>query len=331
MLRNPTDFDKRRAAGCAIYRFALLTPDMPIHDALKRLIIEFDESERPDRQVRARGQMSFGAALEGPPGRLHGGHHAFVRTLPIAERLTAHEDARTFPCSVDVTMKQSLPLERAIEFEASYRSDGASWWLDTRFEGTDRLVAHAHSIPNQPLVDHAEMAGWRSLYEDSVPGDDSFEMFGFTMHLAEKLAWIECRDPSRTRPDSQHAALVEPGDTLGPAFVATQLDAVGATSRGALMRHPQFTTHIEIQFAMRSFPAETHLLCLADRTRMEDDPSSEIAPVEINGVLYRTVTTPVALVDAAFERAFATGRVTVHPVDPAKFAALRKMRQIRND
>lgn len=331
MLLNESGFDERRADECAIYGFALSILEMTIHDALSSLIIEFDETEGPDGEVRAHGQMSFGVALEGPPGRLHGGHHAFVRTLPIVERMTAHENAQTFPCCVDVTMKQSLPLERAIGFEAKYRSDGALWRLDTRFEGSDRLVAHAQSIPDEPLLDDADMARWRSLYEASFPGDDSFEMFGFTMHLSEKLAWIECRDPSRTLPDSQHAALVEPGGTLGPAFVATQLDAVGATARGALMRHPQFTTHIEIRFATRSFPADTHLLCLADRSRMEEEPSSEIAPVKIDGVLYRTVRTPVALVDVAFERVFATGRVTVHPVDPAKFAALRGMRQIRND
>ena len=40
---------------------------------------------------------------------------------------------------------------------------------------------------------------------------------------------------------------------------------------------------------------------------------------------------PVALVDAAFEQVFATGTVTAHPVDPAKFEALQKMRQIRKD
>ena len=304
---------------------------MPIHDALSRLIIDFDEASDAEGEVRAHGVMRLGAALEGPPGRLHGGHHAFVRTLPVVERVTAHEHARTFPCSVDVTLQQGLRLEEAIPFEATYRSEEGSWQLTTRFEGTDRLVAHAHSIPDAPLMDAAELGRWRALYAEISPDDDSFEMFGFTVHLSPKLVWVESRDPLRTLPDSQHAALVEPGGTLGPAFVSTQLDTVGATARGTVMRHPHFTKHIEIQFATGHIPAETHLLCLADRTRMEEDPTSETTPVEVHGQVYGTARVPVALVDAAFEQVFATGTVTAHPVDPAKFEALQKMRQIRKD
>lgn len=304
---------------------------MPIHDALNRLIIDFDEADQDEGEVRAHGVMRFGAALEGPPGRLHGGHHAFVRTLPIVERVTAHEHARTFPCSVDVTMQQGLRLEEAIPFEATYRSDGESWNLTTRFEGTDRLVAHASSIPDEPLMSATELERWRALYADTSPDDDTFEMFGFTIHLSKDVVWLESRDPLNTLPGSQHAALVEPGGTLGPAFVSTQLDTVGATARGALMRHPHFTKHIEIQFATGHIPAGTHLLCLADRTRVEEDSASETPPVEIKGQIFGTAHVPVALVDTTFERVFATGRVTVHPVDPAKFEALQKMRQIRKD
>lgn len=304
---------------------------MPIHDALSRLIIDFDEAHRPDGEVHAHGVMRLGAALEGPPGRLHGGHHAVVRTLPIVERVTAHEHARTFPCSVDVSLLRSLELEEAIPFEASYRADGDSWQLSTRFQGTDRLVAHAHSIPDAPLMDAAELAHWRALYDESSPSEDSFQMFGVTLYVAPKLVWLESHDPLRTAPESQHAALVEPGGTLGPAFVSTQLDAVGATARGSIMRHPHFTKHIEIQFATGHIPAETHLICLADRTRLEDDASSQTPPVEIKGQVYGTAHVPVALVDAAFEQVYATGRVTMHPVDPEKFEALKKMRKLRTD
>jgi hypothetical protein len=304
---------------------------MPIHDALSRLIIDFDEADHEGGEVRAQGMMRFGSALEGPPGRLHGGHHAFVRTLPIVERVTAHEHARTFPCSVDVSMQQGLRLEQEIPFEATYRSDGDSWRLTTRFEGTDRLVAHAHSIADAPLMDAAELAHWRGLYEGISSEDDSFEMFGFVIHLSRDLVWLESRDPLNTVPESQHAALVEPDGTLGPAFVTTQLDTVGATARGALMRHPHFTKHIEIQFATGRIPAETHLLCLADRTRVEEDATSDTAPVEIKGRVFGTAHIPVALVDAEFNRVFATGKVTAHPVDPTKFEALQKMRQIRKD
>jgi hypothetical protein len=304
---------------------------MPIHEALSQLIIEYDEHDRSGTEVHARGSMQFGAALEGPPGRLHGGHHAFVRTLPIVERITAHEHARTFPCSVDVTLQRGLLLDKAIPFEATYKADGDTWELFTRFEGTDRLAAHACSIPDTPLLDDAELERWRRLYEGAVSGDDRFEMFGFTIHLAKDAVWLESKDPARTLPDSQHAALVEPDGMLGPAFVTTQIDTVGATARGVLMRHPHFTTHIEIQFATRQIPAATHLICISDRTRVEDDVESGMEPIEIKGQRYGTARAPVLLTDAAFDKAFAFGWVTVHPVDPAKFEALQKMRQIRKD
>lgn len=302
-----------------------------MQEALSRLIVEFEEADQPDGEIRAHGLMSFGTALEGPPGRLHGGHHAFVRTFPILERVTAHEHARSFPCSVDVTMQKGLRLEEAVPFEATYRSKGGSWRLTTRFQGTDRLVAHVHSISDVPLMDAAELERWRDLYAEASPTDDTFEMFGVTLHLAPKLVWIESRDPLRTLPESQHAALVEPEGTLGPAFVSTQLDTVGSVARAALMRHSHFTKHIEIRFATGSIPAETHLLCLADRTMIEEDESSETASVEVRGQLYGTVHVPVTLVDAAFEHVFATGRVTVHPVDAHKFEALEKMRKLRKD
>lgn len=304
---------------------------MPIYDALSRLIIEYDEAQQPDGEVYAHGSMRFGAALEGPPGRLHGGHHAFVRTLPIVERITAHEHARTFPCSVDVVLQQGLNLEEDVPFDATYRGDGDSWELVTRFQATDRLVARAHSIPDEPLLTEAELQHWRSLYEEAQPGDEHFHMFGFTVHLSRALVWLEVNDPVNSLPESQHAALVDPDGNFGAVFISTQLDTVGATARGVVMRHPHFTKHIEIDFATGRIPQETHLICMADRSRLEDVGDSGSAPVEIKGETYGTARAPVALVDAEFGQAYATGWVTVHPVDPAKFEALQRMRKIRKD
>jgi hypothetical protein len=304
---------------------------MPIHDALSRLIIEYDEAHQPSGEIHARGSMRFGAALEGPPGRLHGGHHAFVRTLPIVERITAHEHARTFPCSVDVVLEQGLKLEEEVPFEATYRTSDEGWELVTRFLATDRLVARAHSIPDVPLLSATELARWRVLYEEAQPGNEHFDMFGFSVHLSDELVWLEVHDPVNTLPESQHAALVDSEGNFGAVFISTQLDTVGATARGVVMRHPHFTKHIEIDFATGQIPQGVHLVCMADRTRLEEVPDSGSAPVDIKGKQYGTARTPVALVDAEFTRAYATGWVTVHPVDPAKFEALQRMRKIRED
>ncbi len=302
-----------------------------IHEALRDAIQSFEQRDTPGGKVNASGTMRFASALEGPPGRLHGGHHAFVRTLPILGRLEAHRGARTFPCAVDVAMLQGLPLDEPVEFEATYRQHRDAWALRTRFAQSERLVAYARSLPEEPLLDPEELAHWRSLYDAISPDDESFEMFGFAVHIGKDLVWLASQDPLRNLPKSQHAALVEPDGTLGPAFACTQLDAVGAAARGTVMRHPHFTKRVQIHFASERVPAETHLICLADRTRIQDDALSKTAPVTVGEEQYGTVRVPVAMVDARFERVFATGIVTVHPVDPEKFEALRRMRQLRKD
>ena len=51
--------------------------------ALDDLIVELREQPSDDGGCALTGAMRFAKALEGPPGRLHGGYHAHVRTLPI--------------------------------------------------------------------------------------------------------------------------------------------------------------------------------------------------------------------------------------------------------
>jgi hypothetical protein len=302
-----------------------------IRDALRDLICDFDERPSAEGGVEAEGIMRFGAALEGPPGRLHGGHHAHVRTLPILERLRAHSSERTTPCALDVQIRRALPLEEPVPFEARYRSNGDGWELTTRFDHSDRLVATVRSIPPRPLLGDAELAHLRSLYEASTPAESSFRMFGVTVQLAPGLVFVDSRDPLHAEPTSQLAAMTEADGTIGPALMATQLDSVGAVAQGTRMRHPHFTKRIELSYAPEGVPAGAPFLFLADRTTIEEDVDSETPKVEIKGRLWGTACIRVALIDAGFERAFAVGRVTVHPVDPNKFEPLQKMRQLRGD
>ena len=46
---------------------------------------------------------------------------------------------------------------------------------------------------------------------------------------------------------------------------------------------------------------------------------------------YGTARIRGMLVDASFERVYATCRVTAHPVDPKRFDGLQKMRKLRED
>ncbi len=296
---------------------------MPILEALSRIIVDLEEAEGPDGEVRARGAMRFGAALRGPPGRLHGGHHAFARTLTILARLRAHEGAATFPCALDVNVQRALPLEEAVPYEATYRrsADGA-WELTTRLLGTDRLRASARSLPSATLLDDAERERWRTLHAESVAEARSLTVFGVEVRNAPRAIWVEAREPRRTAPASQHAALVDAQGVFGAPFVCTQLDFMGAICRSTVLVHPHFTKHIELRLAAEIIAADTHLICLADRTTIEPDAASDTPPVEIGGERVGTVRVKVALFDAAFDRTYGTATVTAHPVDPAKFPAL---------
>ncbi len=299
--------------------------------ALDDVIVDIHEQRRDDGASALHGTMRFGKALEGPPGRLHGGFHAHVRTLPILERVSAHDPARSFPCALDVDIRQALALEQDVAFEATYRSTAASWELDTRFEGNDRLRATLRSLPNEPLLSKDELARYRASYEASLPAEGKFKMFGVSVSLGEKLVFVEGQDPRRTAPESQLADLTDDEGAFGPALIAAQLDAVGAVAQGTRMRHPHFTKRIELAFAQARVTADTSFVFLSDRTTIDEDTGSTTRAVEINGRSWGTARVRVALVDAAFERAFAVGHVTVHPVDPEKFAPLKEMRKLRDD
>ena len=304
---------------------------MELQDALQNVIVDYTEDASDIGESRARGHMRLDKVLEGPPNRLHGGHHAVVRTLPILARISEHDARRSFPCGVDVTIERALPLDELVGFEATYEASDDGWRLTTCLLETQRLVAHARSISTDPLLSTAELSRLRGLYERSSPTDNRFKIFGVTVHLADAIVWMHCHDPKRTLPDSQHAALVERSGQLGPSFAATQLDLVAATARGSIMRHPHFTKRIELQFASDRIPAAQHLLCIGDRTTIEEDAASSSSPVEIDGVMYGTARIFAALVDESFEHTYATCHVTAHPVDPGKVEALQKMRELRED
>ncbi|MCA9532900.1 MAG: hypothetical protein KC593_04445 [Myxococcales bacterium] len=299
--------------------------------ALDDLIVDVSETHEGPTAASLRGRMRFGKALEGPPGRLHGGYHAYVRTLPILERCSLHDAARTFPCALDVEIRQGLALEQEVPFDARYELGDGGWTLHTRFDESERLRATLRSLPDAPLLTRDELERYRTLYDESLPSEGQFKMFGVTVQLGKKLVFVEGRDPLRTQPESQLADLCDAEGAFGPALIAAQLDATGAVAQGTRMRHPHFTKRIELSYAAGRVPASTGFVFVSDRTRIEDDTTSTTAPVEIKGQRWGTVRVQVALLDASFERALAVGTVTVHPVDPEKFAPLKEMRALRDD
>lgn len=267
-------------------------------DALEHLIVDLREHPSDSGAHALSGVMRFGKALEGPPGRLHGGFHAHVRTLPILDRVSSHESARSFPCALDVDIRQALSLEQDVLFDAQYQSTADGWSLTTRFDGSDRLQATLRSLPREPLLTRDELAHYKALYEQSLPPESQFRMFGVSVSLGAKLIFVQGQDPRATTPGSQLADLTDEHGAFGPALIAAQLDAVGAVAQGTRMRHPHFTKRIELAYAAASIPAETEFVFFSDRTSIEENTGSTTREVEINGRRWGTARIRVALVDS---------------------------------
>jgi hypothetical protein len=182
-----------------------------------------------------------------------------------------------------VDIRQALPLEQDVPFDATYRSTVDGWSLTTRFDGSERLRATLRSLPQQPLLTQDELAHYRALHDASLPPESQFKMFGVSVSLGAKLVFVQGQDPRRTAPGSQLADLTDEHGAFGPALIAAQLDAVGAVAQGTRMRHPHFTKRIELAYATASVPAETEFVFLSDRTTIEENTDSTTREVEING------------------------------------------------
>jgi hypothetical protein len=306
--------------------------DRSILDSLR----DFDV-ERTGAQVRFRGTMMFAPALVGPPGRVHGGIHPLVRTLPILARLQGAERRRQ-RIRLDASLQKALPLETLVPFEGTYAEGGAGYRLETRFLDTDRLLATASDPPAGALLGGPELARFRDVFEASQAGPAfplrvlgvTYQITGaaVTLDLASLGAHAHAHEHALDPASHLHRCLLDDG-ALGLTALCTQLDAVGATARGALMRHPQFTRHITLSFDLEGLTAGAPLLLLADRTTIEEDTSPDAPTVEVKGKRYGSARVEVVAADPSFSRCYAHGFVQIHPVDPSRYQGFDGMRKLR--
>ncbi len=283
--------------------------------------------DRHEHEFRFRGTMFFPEELLGPPGRVHGGIHPLVRTLPILARLRGDASAAT-RIKIDAAMQKGLPIGEIVGFEGRYRDDGGGFFLETRFLDSDRLLATATvpssaDLPSGPALDR-----FRALYEDAAKEEArTMRVLGVEYDVTPSIIAFHLRSLADIDENAHLRRALLPSGGLGLAALATQLDAIGVSGRAVRMRHPHFTKHISLSFDVEGLEPGTPVLLLADRTTIVEDETSE--KVDIRGALYGTARVEVVAVDACFERCFAHGFVTAHPVDPARFPAFEDMRKLR--
>ena len=103
------------------------------------------------------GQARFSPSLVGPPGRLHGGLHAYARIFPILERLEAHRNVQTFPCRIVLGLYRPLPLDESVTFAGSYSRTSAGYALSVDHAEGGKLhatAANAASVAPPPASSH---------------------------------------------------------------------------------------------------------------------------------------------------------------------------------
>lgn len=274
------------------------------------------------------GTMRFPAALVGPPGRVHGGFHPLVRTLPILARVRGESEppSRVF---IDASLQKALPLDESVAFTGRYVG-GEDYTLTTRFLDSDRLIATARPPRAGELPSGAALDRFRELFERAHREETRpLRVIGVSYRLSESAVILDLRDPDAIADDSHLRKCIDRDGAVGVSALSTQLDAVGATAQGARMRHPHFTKHIALAFDTTELAPGTPLVMIGDRTTLFEDPESDTPKVEIGGALYGTVRAEVIACDASFTRCFAHGHVWSHPVDPARFAGFQEMRKLR--
>ncbi len=287
------------------------------------------ETEPHEEALRFRGTMNFGPELEGPPGRVHGGIHPLVRTLPILARLRPDDLARS-RVTIDASLQKALPLATDVDFDGTYRALDEGFELRTRFLGSERLSAVAHEPRVGELPGGEALARFAALFArgEEEPGHE-IKVLGTPYRVCDSTIVLDLRSRASIAQGSHLARCLHDDGSLGFTALCTQLDAVGATGRGARMRHPHFTKHITLAFDLEGLTADTPLLLIADRTTIVEDDAPDAPKVEVKGNLYGSATVEVVAVRADFQRCFAHGFVTAHPVDPSRYEGFEGMRKLR--
>ncbi|MCB9627443.1 MAG: hypothetical protein H6725_08740 [Sandaracinaceae bacterium] len=260
------------------------------------------------------GEAFFGAPLAGPPGRLHGGLHAYARVVSVLRALRGEEAlAEAFPLRCSLRLERPLLLETALHFEGTYREDAHGFALTTRFMDTPKLDAHAESAG--PLGPDA-VAPFRELVERTAHEPsrtlmirDSFPVMAYTSGCI-----MTVDEAFLALPRNELAATVRVDGGLDAAFTCVALDWIGAIGMGVRWQARLYTTHLSLHLAVDRIPHEERLLVVVDCTRPEVDPEQPLDPVVLHGEPVRATSLPVALLSGDLQRAYATGRVTLLPL-----------------
>jgi hypothetical protein len=275
-------------------------------------IVESIESHRePDGVEIVRGRMRFGPSLVGPPGRLHGGLHAYARTLALLERLPSHDPATTYPVRLTLGLYRPLMLEESVAFGGTYRRDERGYELVVDHAENEKLRSIA-----RPASDVDPCLAWfREAYtrvRDREP-IRRVEARGVPLEIHEEVFVMRVTDALRNDPAQSLARFALEDGAIDAPVICVALDVIGAATQGYGWYSRIYTARMDLVLTRPSIPTGVELIALSDR-RGAVDLEARARPAALSdGTIAPPTKIRVLLPDSSVFEAFAYGTLTLVP------------------
>jgi hypothetical protein len=280
---------------------------VPDHrSALESAIARFQKTEGNAFE----GVVTPAPELVGPPGRLNGGLHPALRVFAPLARLGF---SATRPLNVSLSLRAAIPLEVATPFTGEAHDDARGFVFRSSFGLDGRLLASASSVLADPEGGLGAFRDEHAVCTELPELKTILARGSVPMRIGQKTVQVSMDEAFFEKPSEVGAYRTRDG-AFDDASAGVVLDLLGAVAVAAVQKTSLFTTHLELDFHVRSIPRGTALLGLSSVARTEPDTTSGVKPVDVRGTLVPPTRVPVLLADASLETAFVSGFVTVVPV-----------------
>lgn len=261
---------------------------------------------------RVTGSMRFDPVLVGPPGRLHGGLHAFTRTLALLDWLEIQGVEQLLPIRLDLGLYRKLPLDESVAFSATYTKLGDEYSFSSDFAERGKL----HAVAGRGSSADSRLGWFADAYRRTrgeTPVQTIPAQRDIPMHFFEDVVVVSLDRAMRDGGSPSFARYVRPDGSLDAMSMCIALDLLGAVTMGFAWKSWSFTARIDLTFESLVVPAGVDVIMMADR-RTEPDPEALVRPAPIgNGTEVGATKVRVLLAEPSFDRAIAHGTITLVP------------------
>lgn len=250
-----------------------------------------------DPSGHAQGVAHFGAGLVGPPGRLHGGLHAYLRLLAVWEAL---HGALPEQVHLDLDLLAPLRLGTPSPFSVTATQDT----LQTVFLDSQRLRGQATRSTEapHPWVQRFTRLSAQDPFELELPAAGTVPV-----RLGRALATMRAPTPRAIDHGNTLDRFLAPGtETADAVWMLTALDLLAAVVQGVEWHSHVFT--VRMALTVRPGPISGPVQLLADRGTVLD---THVGLPPHDGRRARAVS--VLLAGPTLDHAVAWGTISLYP------------------